>query len=307
MKLLLTLTICVAALAQQPGPADMPQEMIWVDRAGQVLSIAGARQMSMFFPEISPDGKYAAVSARDGQTNDRDVWIHDLAMGTKSVIAPAKGNDNFPLWSPDGKEIIFTSSRSGNYELMRKQVNSPTPESLIVALDTADYPRGWSPDGKTLIFTRAKTKRDLFSLLLAAPDPKPFLTHETAWIDGARYSPDGRFIAYVSNIAGPFEVYVAPVDNPSKSWKVSRELANGWAGGGGQVRWRSDGKELFYVMNNEVMLSVEVGDGPKFGQPKRLFALPAMRGNFPEEAPYLAKYDVTKDGQRFLFVRTVPR
>ena len=58
-------------------------------------------------PEISPDGKYAAVSARDGATNDRDVWIHDLAMGTKRVIAPAKGNDNFPLWSPDGKEIIF--------------------------------------------------------------------------------------------------------------------------------------------------------------------------------------------------------
>ncbi|MBL8290974.1 MAG: PD40 domain-containing protein, partial [Bryobacterales bacterium] len=135
MKLFLSLTIAVAALAQQPGPADMPQEMIWVDRTGQILSTAGARQMSMFFPEISPDGKFAAVSARDGAVNDRDVWIHDLAMGTKRVIAPAKGNDNFPLWSPDGKEIVFTSSRSGgNYDLMRKQVDSSAPESVILAL-----------------------------------------------------------------------------------------------------------------------------------------------------------------------------
>lgn len=307
MKLLFSMTIAAAALAQQPGPADMPQEMIWVDRSGQILSTAGARQMSMFFPEISPDGKYAAVSARDGQTNDRDVWIHDLAMGAKRVIAPAKGNDNFPVWSPDGKEIIFTSSRSGNYELMRKQVDSEAAEAVIIALDTSDYPRSWSPDGKTLIFTRAKTKRDLYSLLLAAPEAKPFLTHETAWVDGARYSPDGRFVAYVSNAAGPFEVYAALAGDRSKFWKVSRELANGWAGGGGQVRWRADGKELFYVMNNEVMLSVEVGEGPKFGAPKRLFALAGMRGNFPEEAPYLAKYDVTKDGQRFLFVRTAPR
>jgi hypothetical protein len=112
-------------------------------------------------------------------------------------------------------------------------------------------------------------------------------------------------VAYVSNIGGPFEVYVADASDSAKSWKISRELANGWAGGGGQVRWRADSKELFYMMGNDTMLLVEVGPGPTFGQAKKLFALPGMKANFPEEAPYLAKYDVTKDGQRFLFVRTV--
>jgi Tol biopolymer transport system component len=283
----------------------MPQEMIWVSREGKILGTAGARQNSMFFPEISPDGRYAVVSARDGEVNDRDIWIHDLAGGTKRVIAPAKGNDNFPLWSPEGKEIIFTSSRGGGYDLMRKSLDPDRPEVTLLKAPDSEYPRSWSRDGKTLLFTSAKTKRDLFLLPLADGAPKPFVTHTSAWIDGARYSPDGKWVAYVSNIGGPFEVYVTEVADPAKSWKVSRELANGWGGGGGQVRWRADGKELFYMMGNDTMLSVEVGPGPAFGQAKKLFALPGMKGNFPEEAPYLAKYDVTKDGQRFLFVRTV--
>jgi Tol biopolymer transport system component len=307
MKSFLPAILAFTAFPQQPQPADMPQEMIWVDRSGRFLSTAGARQMAIFFPEISPDGTEVAVSARDGEVNDRDIWIHHLATGAKRVIAPARGNDNFPLWSPDGKQIIFTSSRSGNYELMRKRLDSDEPESVIVKLDTADYPRSWSPDGATLLFTRAHEKRDLYSLFLAAPNPQPYLTHPTAWMDGARYSPDGRWVAYVSNIGGPFEVYVTAAREPIHSRKISRPLANGWAGGGGQVRWRADGKELFYLMNNEVMLSVEVlGDG-QFGTPTRLFALPGLKGNFPEEAPYLAKYDVSRDGQRFLFVRTVPK
>ncbi|MCC6590474.1 MAG: PD40 domain-containing protein [Bryobacterales bacterium] len=307
MKYLALFAVLTAGvtLAQQPGPDDMPQEMIWVSRTGKILGKAGAQQNAMFFPEISPDGRYVAVSARDGEVNDRDVWIHDLTAGTKRVVAPAKGNDNFPLWSPDGKEIIFTSSRGGGYNLMRKSLDPDTPETMIVNLPDSEYPRSWSPDGKTLLFTGAKTKRDLFLLNLADPTPKPYITHATAWMDGARYSPDGQWVAYVSNIGGPFEVYVINAADPVNPRKISRELANGWAGGGGQVRWRADGKELFYVMGNEVMMSVEVGPGPTFGAPKRLFALPAMKGNFPEEAPYLAKYDVTKDGQKFLFVRTV--
>src|SRR5262245_12662610 len=125
---------CVAVLlasiaaAQQPGPKDMPQEMVWVDRSGEVLGRVGAVQNSMFFPEISPDGKWIAVSARDGEPNDRDIWIHNTADGTKKVLSVAKGNDNFPTWSFDSKEIIFTSSRSGNYELYRKSVSSDQPE-----------------------------------------------------------------------------------------------------------------------------------------------------------------------------------
>ena len=104
---------------QQPTAQDMPQEMVWVDRAGKVLGRVGAVQNAMFFPEISPDGKSIAVSARDGEVNDRDIWIHDVASGAKRVHSPAKGNDNFPVWTPDGKTIIWNSSRTGEYELFK--------------------------------------------------------------------------------------------------------------------------------------------------------------------------------------------
>ena len=282
---------------QQPTAQEMPQEMIWVDRKGNVVGRVGAVQNAIFFPEISPDGKSVAVSARDGEVNDRDVWIHDAAGGSKRVHSPAKGNDNFPIWAPGGKYLIWTSSRSGEYELYRR-------EALWGKLAASQYPRSISPDGQWLLYTQADQKRDLYLLNLEGePKPKPVFPDARYWTDAGRFSPDGRYFAFASNEAGPFEVYVASVENPSKRWKVSRELGNGWGGGGGGPRWRADGKELFYMMG-DTMMTVEVSLEGEFtaATAKRLFAAPGMKGNFPDEAPWLAKYDVTADGQKFIFV-----
>ncbi|MBI3693954.1 MAG: PQQ-binding-like beta-propeller repeat protein [Acidobacteria bacterium] len=300
----------VLACAQQPTAEDMPQEMVWVDRSGRILGRLGAEQQSIFFPEISPDGRFIAVSARDGEVNDRDIWIHDAAAGTKRRAAGAKGNDNFPIWSPDGKRIAFTSSRSGNYDLYVKSIDPEGPETAMVATEQPEFPRHWSPDGRGITFTRAGTAaRGLFLVSVEDRKVTDVLVKPPAWYDGARFSPNGKYLAYVSNAAGPWEAYVAGLENPAQAWKVSRELSMGWAGGGGQPRWRADGKELFYVMGNDTMMSVEVSTSGTFthGAPKRLFARPGMKGNFPEEAPWLARYDVTADGQRFVFVRTVPK
>lgn len=305
------LLLTAIAFAQQPGPKDMPQEMVWVDRSGEILGRVGAVQNTMFFPEISPDGKWIAVSARDGEVNDRDIWIHSTADGSKKALATVKGNDNFPIWSSDGDEVIFTSSRSGNYDMYRKRVGGVQPEQRIAELESADYPRAWSSDGKSLIYTQAVKGRDLFLLRLGndAPKSQRLFPDISGWQDGARISPNGKYVAYASNAGGPWEVYVASLADPSQRWKISSELANGWAGGGGQPRWRRDGRELFYVMGNDTLMVVDVETESTFraGKPKRLFAVLGMRGNFPEEAPWLQKYDVSADGQRFVFVRTVPK
>ncbi len=309
MRPAIPILFTAVCLAQQPTPEEMPQEMVWVDRAGKTLGRAGATQMAMFFPEISPDGKLIAVSARDGEVNDRDIWIHEVASGAKRVIAPAKGNDNFPIWSPTGKQIIFTSSRLRDYELYLKDLDSDAPEVLIHKAPDAQYPRSWSPTGRWLLFTHAEKKRDVFLWQIGEGEPIDIFGYQNAWTEGGRFSPNGLFIAYVSNAEGPFEVYVSPTREPRKKWKVSRPLLNGWAGGGGQVRWRADGKELFYMMGNDTLLSVEVKTEGEFthGEPKRLFSLPGVKGNFPEESPWIAKYDVSADGQRFLFVRKAVR
>jgi eukaryotic-like serine/threonine-protein kinase len=301
--------IAACCFAQQPTAEDMPQEMIWVDRAGKILGKVGSTQNSIFHPEISPDGKSIVVSARDGELNDRDIWIHNVETGKKRVIASAKGNDNFPIWSPDGKQIIFNSSRTGEYELYRKDLDPDRPEVLLLKMRAAQYPRSWSPNGRWLLFTQADQKRDVMLWQIGEGEPIDLFGYQNAWTEVARFSPNGRFIAYVSNVDGPFEVYVSPTRSPEKKWKVSRPLSMGWAGGGGQIRWRADGKELFYIMGNDTLLAVEVNTEGEFsyGQPKRLFSMPGMKGNFPDEAPCTARYDVTADGQRFVFVRKVVR
>lgn len=301
--------------AQQPTPRDMPQELVWIDRQGQVIGRAGAVQDAMFYPELSPDDRFAAVSARDGdQESGRDIWIHDLAAGTKRPVTTASGNDNLPVWSPDGRQLAFTSSREGTYDLYVKSLDPDRPEQPVLATAWREFPNHWAPDGRRLSYTRDNgadaPARQILMLPLAEEGarPVPFLDTEGEWFDAGEFSPDGRFLAYASNAGGTFEVHVALVADPSRTWTVSRGLSLGWAGGGGQPRWRGDGRELFYIVGNDTMMSVPIDTSQDLstGAPSRLFSVPGMKGNFPDEMPWLQKYDVTSDGERFLFVRTVP-
>jgi Tol biopolymer transport system component len=301
-----------AALAQQPSVKEMPQEMVWVSRQGDVLGRAGVVQNSIFFPELSPDEKSIAVSSRNGEVNDRDVWIHDIAARTKRRITRVRGNDNFPLWTPDGRSIIFTSSRIPRYDLFRVKLHPLEPPVRILQADgTSEYPRDISPDGKTLVYTRREPDGRTLWVLKMEGDVytnAPFIPKKSGvWADGGKFSPDGKHFAYSSNEEGPWEVYVCETANPAKKWKVSAELRSGWAGGGGQPRWRGDGKEIFYIMGQDTLASVPVDTEGEFsaGEAKKLFSFSSMRGNFQDEAPWLHKYDVTADGQRFLFVRLV--
>ena len=148
----------------------------------------------------------------------------------------------------------------------------------------------------------------MIALTLATGEQRDLLPDMTAWADGARYSPDGRRIVWSANPNGLWETFVAPASNPSAGVKISRDLTQGWAGGGAQARWRADGKELFYVMGEALMALPLPGAGTaEPAAAKRLFSIAGFRGNFPDEAPWLAGYAVAADGQKFVFVRTVKK
>jgi Tol biopolymer transport system component len=311
---LIGLSLVAVSRAQQPAAEDMPQEMVWVNRTGHVTGRVGSVQNSIFYPKLSPDDRFIAVSARDGEVNDRDIWIHDVATGTKRQVTSAKGNDNTPVWSPDGRKVAFTSSRTGNYNLYLKSLDPDTPEVEILGTERREFPNHWSSDGKYLCYTQedvGSPVRDIFFLRMDGGPSAPIqvLKKPNVWHDGGAFSPNSKYLAYASSASGTWEVYVASIDDPTKAWKVSRELSLGWAGGGGQPRWRADGKELFYIVGNDTVMSVELDTNGTFThkEPKRLFRVPGTRGNFPDEMPWLPKYDVTSDGQRFVFVRIVAR
>ena len=288
------------ALAYQTGSAT-GNRIVWSDRQGAVLSDVGA-DGAYGEPQISPDGGRMAVRRMEPQTANVDIWLGDLSRGgsTRFTFDPAP--DNRPVWSPDGSQIAFASSRSGTFDLYRKSSSGTGTEELLYHHSSEpSYPYSWSPDGRFLIYGKvsAETGYDLWLL----PNPgdatpgkeTPFLKtefRETA----AQFSPDGRWVAYVSDASGRPEIYVRPFPPPRNGggqWMIS-------TGGAVQPRWNRNGKELFYFSGSKLM-AVEVAATPAFqaGVPKMLFDAPIFTAG---DVMAGISWDVSRDGKRFLLV-----
>jgi Tol biopolymer transport system component len=202
------------------------------------------------------------------------------------------------IWSPDGETIIFDSTRSGPGDLFRKKSNGAGAEELLYSDNLTKIPTSWSPDGRFLLFqtTSDKTGSDIWVLSdpLGSPGaakPYPFL--QTRFNElVARFSPDGKWVAYQSDESGHYEIYVAPFLGPGGKRQIS-------AGGGRYPRWRSDGREIFYVNPGGELMATEVSatkDQLDVGKTAALFGgIPVGSGQ---------PYDVTADGNRFIALVT---
>jgi Tol biopolymer transport system component len=208
-----------------------------------------------------------------------------------------------PVWSPDGKEIIVaTNGGPASSNLFRMPSDGSSPGQLLLKGDSFAVPRDISPDGKWLLFMhveRKTTKEDLWllSLLPGEHKPEPFLVTDYIETDGM-FAPDGRFVAYVSNESGGFEVYVRsfPVSAAGGKWRISN-------GGGYQPRWRRDGKELLFFTADGRLMSADVTLAPAFHAdvPRTLFRAQIFGGGATTTNHY---WDVSPDGQRFLINTT---
>jgi eukaryotic-like serine/threonine-protein kinase len=271
------LTTVAAVFAQQPtGPRGaIDGRLTWFDRQGSKRDTIGEQGVYRTLA-ISPDGKRVAVERTDPQTQNKDIWLVDSASGATTRFTSDPGWDAFPTWSPDGSRIIFTSNRSGVYDLYQKPASGARDEELLYKSTEGKGPNSWSPDGRFLIYYSLGQPTHLRLLAVdGAPDrqPMPLVDPQFSSVTG-RFSPDGRWIAYSSNESGKNEVSVRPYDSAKGSAGNPVIVTSG---GGRTPLWSGDGKELFYIGPDGMATALEIKSGAAFqtGAPKPLFKVPA--------------------------------
>ncbi len=283
-------------IAYRTGSAGGQRQFVWFDRSGKELGTIGEPAANMLSPSASPDGRRIAVHR--AFNNNGDIWLLDLGRGVLSRFTTDPAADSNPMWSPDGRRIVFSSIRNGHPgDLYQKAVDSADSDQVLLASAPEKWVTDWSPDGRFLLFiTRdPKSGRDLWALPMDG-DRKPFSVVQTAFEEeDGQFSPDARWIAYQSNESGRFEIYVRPFQGPGRTLQISDS-------GGAQVRWRRDAKELFYIALDGKLMAVPLrvasaGTGLEAGTPRALFA---MQVGGPLQTNSRQQYVVSPDGQRFL-------
>lgn len=268
--------------------------LTWVDRAGneEPLPLEPAVYR---VARLSPDGRRIALDR--GRPNERDLWVFDLERDTLSPLFLDPGDDESPVWTPDGRQIVFTSGRDGLANLHLRAADGTGPVERLSTSSDLQWPQSWSPDGRTLVFSRrvrtgpaaAETLDTMTMRLDADRTVAPLLVTEFTESNPA-VSPDGRWIAYRSDESGRNEVYVQRF--PELGGRIQISTA-----GGTSPLWSSDGGELFYRQGQAMMTVAVDGSGAAFraGQPERLF-----EGRYLDDQT--RNYDVAPDG-RFLMIK----
>jgi serine/threonine protein kinase/Tol biopolymer transport system component len=271
--------------------APLETQLQWVDRQGRMVSTIGLPGRDTN-PALSPDGRRLAVSRPDPVSGVRDIWVIELGTGVASRLT-VNATANSPLWSPDGSRVIFKTLSA----FMERAANGSGADILIQAYKarTNNIPTSWPSDGRSIVFNAwdERTGEDIWMLPLTG-DRTPVSLIQTEFAEGqASVSPDGRWIAYVSNETGRREIYVRPFPSGESRWQVSVD-------GGFEPQWRRDGHELFFLAPDRSLMSASVTSNSRFASvpPVRLFE---TRLSTAWNVIYVThQYAVSADGRRFL-------
>ena len=280
------------SLVYVPGGIQSAQSrLVWVSRNGTEQPLAASIRAYQF-PRISPDGRRLAVGIA-GQ--DSQTWLYDFTRDTLTPFTFGGTVNQNANWTPDGKRIAFQSNREGPLNLFWQLADGSGGLERLTSREYTQAANSWSPNGQLLAFVEVNpdTGYDIWVLRLADRKAQPFIqtpSNESA----PRFSPDGKWLAYISDESGPREIYVQPYPGPGGKWQVSTE-------GGTEPMWNPNGRELFYRSGNK-MMAADIAAQPSFsvGKPQVLFEGPYEPT--PATFPY---YDVSPDGQRFLMLKPV--
>ncbi len=270
--------------------------LTWMDRSGKELGRIGSPAI-MANPTLSPDDTRVAIDISDQKANNVDLWIESTTGADNSRFTFDPAEEVVGVWSRDGRTVAFRSDDDGS-SLYLKAANGLEREAKRFTVPRDDLiPNSWSLDDREILFTRQGTSGEHLELLpVAGGEPTRFLTGKASETNG-QISADGKWVAYASNESGNWEVYVTSFPGAAGKWQVSR-------GGGTEPRWRGDGKEIFYIAPDGMLMAVPVSGENIFatGTPLPLFQI---HGRAPISSTDVFTYDVAKDGKRFLVNRYV--
>ena len=284
-------------LAYQSGGPIGNRELIWTDRTGTRLDLA-TKPAGINSAAIAPDGNRIALGIVD--STGGDIWLQDLVRGVMSKFTFGPGYSTAPVWSSDSSRIAFTlRSPRSVWSIYQKSMTGSDNGELLSRTGDNGYPWDWSQDGKFIAYSdyADKTHYDLWLLPLVG-EHKPISYLQTRFNEvHAQFSPDGRWMAYVSDESGQPEVYVQAIPANGDRRQIS-------TAGGDLPRWRRDGKELYYIAADKKLMAIRVktGGSPsapfESEPPQPLFVVEPLGGGTPITSRY--PYQPAVDGQRFL-------
>ncbi|HSB63769.1 MAG TPA: protein kinase [Thermoanaerobaculia bacterium] len=281
-------------LVYDRGSGSPTMALRWFDRSGREEGSVGEPGLYYEFA-LSRDDRRVALSTEDPKTGRLDVFILDVERGMVERLTSGKTDSSMPLWHPDGKRVVFRTREGGLLDIWEKNLDGVADKTLLLKTDKDKEPTDMSPDGRYLAF--GVSNLSIWMLPLSPPGPPfPYLQggfHE----QNARFSPDGRWVAFESSEAGRKEIYVTSFPRPGAHVRIS-------SGGGQAPRWSADGRELFFLTPGNTVMSAAVRPRPgpslEVGAPTRLFDVPSRVFGSDLAQGQSASYEVR--GGRFLFL-----
>jgi serine/threonine-protein kinase len=287
-------------LVYVPSPAAT-SSIQWFDHSGVRKPLRGVPGIYSA-PSFSPDGRRLAMEIVEGR--ERDLWIYEWESDRLTRLTFDPASDSRPVWTPDGKRIVFDSTRGRNgiRNLYWQRADGTGEAEQLTSSENAQWPGSWHPDGKHLAFSEmspATVRPDIMTLEMEGSEeqgwkagkPRPFF--ESPYVENLpEFSPDGRWLAYMSNQTGRFEVYVRPFPGPGGIWQVSTQS-------GRYPVWSRVRRELFFWSSDErIMVAPYTVDGKEFRAEK---PRPWSEARFPVP-PRTFKIALHPDGERFAMV-----
>jgi eukaryotic-like serine/threonine-protein kinase len=278
---------------------NSPQtQLTWVDRSGRPVQTVG-EAAPYFDPALSADGEHLVVEKHDSSRGSGDVWTVDLARGAFSRLTSAPGFESEAVWSPDGRRVAYSSDQGERPMIYVKNASGTGTEEMLNSGGTRPFPTDWSRDGRYILFNArsGNTRSDIwaydFERRAAAPRlASPF--NES----GGVFSPDGKWLAFASDVSQDVQVYIQSVADATVQVQVSTR-------GGAQPQWRRDGRELYYVAPDNTVMAAAIE--ARAGTIRAAAPQPLFTANINQTSTLRNQYAASADGQRFLVLSLVNR